>query len=178
MTQKARLPSKFRRYSSRFHLCIFIETLIYSNSRSCHEVRELESLRPYIVGKCRLRLLFYSVLHFLQKLLWLIVILVAVGGFCYLVYRAKQSQLNRAKRRAIRIQDIVREVSCTFALSALLFPLNRLYCIRLLWCRHFATADASFTNQSIGAAAFTRVHPQGEASTNEYRVGYCFVKFG
>ncbi|VDO03594.1 unnamed protein product [Rodentolepis nana] len=84
----------------------------YQVDLSFHDVNELESLRPYIPGKCRLRILFTSILHFLQNLLWLIVILTAVGCFCYVVYRAKQSQLNRAKRRSKRVQEIVREVSC------------------------------------------------------------------
>ncbi|KAL5963223.1 Inner nuclear membrane protein Man1 [Taenia solium] len=76
------------------------------------DVVELESLRPYIPGSCRLRLFAYSVFHFLRNLLWLLVILSAVGGFCYVIYRIKQSQQNRTKKRAMRVRDIVREVSC------------------------------------------------------------------
>lgn len=75
---------------------------------------ELESLRPYIPGSCRLRLFSYSVLHFLSNLLWLLVILSAVGAFCYVIYRIKQSQQNRTKKRAMRVREIVREVSCRF----------------------------------------------------------------
>ncbi|KAH9287252.1 Inner nuclear membrane protein Man1 [Echinococcus granulosus] len=76
------------------------------------DVVELESLRPYIPGGCRLRLLTNSVLHFLSNLLWLLFILSAVGGFCYVIYRIKQSQQNRTKKRTMRIREIVREVSC------------------------------------------------------------------
>ncbi|VDM32885.1 unnamed protein product [Hydatigera taeniaeformis] len=81
-------------------------------SVNCHDVVELESLRPYIPGSCRLRLFAHSVLHFLNNLLWVLVILSAVGGFCYVIYRIKQSQQNRSKKRAMRVREIVREVSC------------------------------------------------------------------
>ncbi|KAL5112163.1 Inner nuclear membrane protein Man1 [Taenia crassiceps] len=76
------------------------------------DVVELESLRPYIPGSCRLRLFAHSVLNFLSNLLWLLIILSAVGGFCYLIYRIKQSHQNRTKKRAMRVREIVREVSC------------------------------------------------------------------
>lgn len=75
-------------------------------------MRDLESLRPYIPGICRLRLLIYSILHFLNNLLWLVLILAAVGGFCYIVYRIKQARQSRTKQRAMRVREVVREVSC------------------------------------------------------------------
>ncbi|VUZ46792.1 unnamed protein product [Hymenolepis diminuta] len=96
----------------RKHLDVVAYDIDGQTPLSFHDVNELESLRPYIPGKCRIRLLFASILHFLQNLLWLIIILTAVGVFCYVVYRAKQSQLNRAKCRTKRVQEIVREVSC------------------------------------------------------------------
>ncbi|KAM3176397.1 hypothetical protein ACTXT7_006607 [Hymenolepis weldensis] len=95
----------------RKHLDVVAYDMDGQTPLNFHDVNELESLRPYIPGKCRIRLLFASVLHFLRNLLWLIIILTAVGGFCYVVYRAKQSQLNRAKCRTKRVQEIVREVS-------------------------------------------------------------------
>ncbi|VDD81006.1 unnamed protein product [Mesocestoides corti] len=71
------------------------------------DVQELESLRPYIPGSCRLRLLFFSLLHFLNNLFWLLLILSVVGGVCYVVYRVKLSHQSRTSKREMRVREIV-----------------------------------------------------------------------
>uniref|UniRef100_A0A5K3ETE2 LEM domain-containing protein n=1 Tax=Mesocestoides corti TaxID=53468 RepID=A0A5K3ETE2_MESCO len=74
------------------------------------DVQELESLRPYIPGSCRLRLLFFSLLHFLNNLFWLLLILSVVGGVCYVVYRVKLSHQSRTSKREMRVREIVYQV--------------------------------------------------------------------
>lgn len=80
---------------------------------SWDDVQELESLRPYIPGSCRLRLLFLSLLYFLYNLLWLSLIIAVVGGACYLIYRMKQSHQRQVNKRELRVREIVQQIACT-----------------------------------------------------------------
>ncbi len=80
-------------------------------------MHQLESLRPYIPGSCRMRLMFFSFLHFLVNLFWLLLFLAGVGGACYVIYRVKQSHQRQANQKELRVREIVQQVTCEFLYS-------------------------------------------------------------
>ncbi|KAL7061498.1 hypothetical protein AAHC03_0327 [Spirometra sp. Aus1] len=99
------------RHVGRKHLDIASYSADGSDSGAHKEIIELESLQPYIPGKCRLRLLFFSLLHLLATLLWILFVF-AVAGLCvFAVYRFRLSNKRQRDRRASRIRELVHQVT-------------------------------------------------------------------
>uniref|UniRef100_A0A0X3NR98 LEM domain-containing protein n=1 Tax=Schistocephalus solidus TaxID=70667 RepID=A0A0X3NR98_SCHSO len=99
------------RHVGRKHLDIAPFSADGDDPGAYKEIFELESLQPYIPGRCRLRLLFFSFLRLLATLLWVLFIFTVVGLCIFAVYRFRQSNKRQRDRRASRIRELVHQVT-------------------------------------------------------------------
>ncbi|CAH8480572.1 unnamed protein product [Schistosoma turkestanicum] len=74
------------------------------------QITELESLRPYFPGVCRLRRCFHWFTSACVTLLWVVLVFLMILGICYGVYLLRCKRLRALERRNCRVRELVAEV--------------------------------------------------------------------
>ncbi|CAH8527980.1 unnamed protein product [Schistosoma haematobium] len=74
------------------------------------QITELESLKPYFPGVCRLRRCFQWFAGVCVTFFWIVLVCVIILGVCYGVYLLRSRKLRALERQNCRVRELVAEV--------------------------------------------------------------------
>ncbi|CAH8509437.1 unnamed protein product [Schistosoma intercalatum] len=74
------------------------------------QITELESLKPYFPGVCRLRRCFQWFAGVCVTFFWIVLVCVIILGVCYGVYLLRSRKLRALERKNCRVRELVAEV--------------------------------------------------------------------
>lgn len=81
------------------------------------QITELESLKPYFPGVCRLRRCFQWFAGVCVTFFWIVLVCVIILGVCYGVYLLRSRKLRALERQNCRVRELVAEVVCKYGVT-------------------------------------------------------------